>query len=182
VTDLAQKNLAAQAPPEAEDWCTLSIEPLALSLAVDWAARPRCGAVVTFSGLVRDHSDGRPGVICLEYEAYAEEVEPRLGKVAAAARSHWPEIGRVVLWHRIGRLEVGESAVVVVVSTPSRDAAFAAARFCIDTVKETVPIWKRETWAGGTDWSVCCHPIAEPDTAHPAHAQHGGGSPEAGAS
>ena len=80
---------------------------------------------------------------------------PRLTDVATAARSRWPEIGRLALLHRVGRLEVGEVAVVVAASTPHRAEAFAAAQFCIDTLKHTVPIWKRETWEGGSDWSVC---------------------------
>ena len=94
----------------------------------------------------------------LEYEAYEEHVVPRLADVACAARSRWPEIGRLVLLHRVGRLEVGEVAVVVAASTPHRAEAFAAAQFCIDTLKQTVPIWKHETWAGGSGWSVCEHP------------------------
>jgi molybdopterin synthase catalytic subunit len=165
VTDVRPLALTRSDAPSTDDWCALSDEPLDIALAMDWATRPHCGALVTFCGLVRDHSEGRPGVTVLEYEAYAEEVAPRLARVAAAARARWPELGRLVLWHRVGRLAVGEAAVVVVASTPSRDAAFAAARFGIDTVKETVPIWKRETWAGGTDWSLCCHPIAEPGAA-----------------
>jgi molybdopterin synthase catalytic subunit len=75
--------------------------------------------------------------------------------VAATARTRWPQIGRLALLHRVGRLVVGEVAVVVVASTPHRAEAFAAAQFCIDTLKHTVPIWKRETWEGGADWTVC---------------------------
>jgi len=104
---------------------------------------------------VRDHSDGRPGVTSLEYEAYLEHVVPRLASVAEHARTRWPEIGRLVLLHRVGRLHVGDVSVVVVASTPHRTEAFAAAQFCIDTLKHTVPIWKHETWEGGSDWSVC---------------------------
>ena len=102
---------------------------------------------------MRDFSEGRPGVTALEYEVYPEQAIPRLRQVADAARRQWPMIGRLVLLHRIGRLEVGEISVVVVASTPHRAEAFEAARYCIDTLKHTVPIWKRETWAGGTDWS-----------------------------
>jgi molybdopterin synthase catalytic subunit len=91
----------------------------------------------------------------LEYEAYVEQVAPRLTRVAVAARERWQEIGRLVLLHRVGRLEVGDVSVVVVASTPHRAEAFAAAQFCIDTLKHTVPIWKRETWSGGTDWTLC---------------------------
>ena len=103
---------------------------------------------MTFCGTVRDHSKGRAGVTWLEYEAYVEQVAPRLTRVATAARERWEKIGRLALLHRVGRLEVGEVSVVVVASTPHRAEAFAAAQFCIDTLKETVPIWKRETWSG----------------------------------
>jgi molybdopterin synthase catalytic subunit len=70
-------------------------------------------------------------------------------------------VGRLVLLHRVGHLQVGEISVVVVVSTPHRGEAFAAAEYCIDTLKHSVPIWKRETWVGGTDWSVCVHDIED---------------------
>ena len=119
--------------------------------------------VVSFCGTVRDHSEGRPGVTSLEYEAYVEQVAPRLSLVADSARERWAEIGRLVLLHRVGRLEVGDVSVVVVASTPHRAEAFAAAQFCIDTLKHTVPIWKRETWTGGTDWSVCSPEVDDAD-------------------
>jgi molybdopterin synthase catalytic subunit len=129
--------------------------------AMTWASVPQCGAVVTFCGTVRDHSDGRSGVTLLEYEAYASQVVPRLAEIAGAARHRWPEIGRLAMLHRTGALRVGEVSVVVVVSTPNRPSAFEAARYCIDTLKATVPIWKRETWSGGTDWSVCSTHIVD---------------------
>jgi molybdopterin synthase catalytic subunit len=116
--------------------------------------RPDCGGLVLFCGTARDHAEGRPGVEHLEYEAYDEQVVPRLTTVADEARVRWPEIGRIVLLHRTGPLAIGESAVVVVVSAPHRAAAFEAARFCIDTLKRTVPIWKREVWAGGASWGL----------------------------
>jgi molybdopterin synthase catalytic subunit len=143
-----------QSPAEG-DWIAVTHGILPVEGATRWAALPHCGGVVTFCGMVRDHSDGRPGVTGLEYEAYEEQVVPRLSEVAAAARSKWPEIGRLALLHRVGFLEVGEVSVVVVASTPHRAEAFASAEFCIDTLKHTVPIWKLEHWAGGSDWSVC---------------------------
>lgn len=149
-------------PPSGADWVRLSTEALALDRAMNWAVLPRCGGVVAFCGTVRDHSEGRPEVETLEYEAYHEQVEPRLERVAAGARDRWPELGRIALWHRIGRLDVGDTSVVVVVSAPHRGEAFEAARYCIDTLKATVPIWKRETWAGGSDWGLCAHDLAEP--------------------
>jgi molybdopterin synthase catalytic subunit len=141
--------------PVGDDWVAISAGQLPVDDAWRWVADPECGGIVTFCGTVRDHSDGRAGVTSLEYEAYEEHVVPRLSDVAAAARARWPEIGRLALLHRVGRLEVRDVAVVVAVSTPHRAEAFAAAQFCIDTLKHTVPIWKRETWEGGSDWSVC---------------------------
>ena len=141
--------------PTGDVWIAISEGELPVDAAWKWAGVAECGGIVTFCGTVRDHSDGRAGVTSLEYEAYEEHVVPRLAAVAATARTRWPQIGRLVLLHRVGRLEVGEVAVVVVASTPHRGEAFAAAQFCIDTLKQTVPIWKRETWEGGSDWSVC---------------------------
>jgi molybdopterin synthase catalytic subunit len=148
--------------PADDDWIAISGDPLPVDEAWKWVGVPECGGIVTFCGTVRDHSDGRAGVTALEYEAYEEHVVPRLTDVATTARARWPEIGRLALIHRVGRLEVGEVAVVVAVSTPHRADAFAAAQFCIDTLKHTVPIWKLETWEGGSDWSVCSPEEAEP--------------------
>jgi molybdopterin synthase catalytic subunit len=147
--------LAELTPPKSGDWVGVSTGPLPVEAAWRWAILPGCGGIVTFCGTVRDHSEDRPGVTWLEYEAYVEQVAPRLTRVAAAARDRWAEIGRLVLLHRVGRLEVGEVSVVVVASTPHRAEAFEAAHFCLDTLKHTVPIWKRETWSGGTNWTLC---------------------------
>ena len=142
------------APPEGDTWLGLSAGPLPVAEALSWATRPDCGGLVLFSGTARDHAEGRPGVERLEYEAYDAQVVPRLGAVADEARARWPAVGRIALLHRTGVLEVGESAVVVVVSAPHRAEAFEAARFCIDTLKRSVPIWKRETWADGESWGL----------------------------
>ena len=128
--------------------------------ALRWAALPSCGAQVLFSGTVRDHAEGRSGVIQLEYEVYAEAAEARLAAIAAEARQRWPEVGRIALLHRYGALQVGECSVIVVVSAPHREAAFEASRWCIDTLKATVPIWKRETWDGGVGWGTDASDIA----------------------
>lgn len=148
---------SALLPPQGDEWIGVCEGPLPVDDAWKWAALGNCGGIVTFCGTVRNHSDGRPEVTSLEYEAYFEHVVPRLGDVAVAARARWPEIGRLALLHRVGRLEIGEVSVVVVASTPHRSEAFAAAQFCIDTLKHTVPIWKRETWSGGSDWVLCAH-------------------------
>jgi len=153
--EVGSVTLTELTPPQSGDWVGVCTGPVPVEAAWRWAILPVCGGIVTFCGTVRDHSVGRPGVTWLEYEAYVEQVAPRLARVATAARERWGEIGRLVLLHRVGRLEVGEVSVVVVASTPHRAEAFGAAQFCIDTLKRTVPIWKRETWSGGTDWTLC---------------------------
>ena len=148
--------------PDEDTWVAVTSNELSLSDAVMWAQRPDCGALVTFAGTVRDHSDGRPGVVELEYEAYEPYATRRIADVAHKARQRFRDLARIALLHRTGVLNVGDVSVVVVVSAPHREEAFVAARFCIDAIKSTVPIWKRETWASGSDWSSCAHPLAEP--------------------
>lgn len=116
---------------------------------------------MVFVGTVRDHAEGRPGVVELDYEAYAEVAERRLAEIVGAARRGWAGLGRVVALHRVGPLAVTEAAVVVAVSAPHRAEAFEAARHLIDTVKATVPIWKRETWQGGAGWGTAAQDVAE---------------------
>lgn len=144
----------APAPTDGDTWTALTSDPLPVDEASNWAVLPSCGAVVTFSGTARDHSVGRSDVSRLEYEAYVEHVVPRLDEIAASVRNRWPDVGRIAMIHRVGVVPITESAVVVVVSSPHRDVAFDAARFCIDTLKETVPIWKREDWSEGSSWGL----------------------------
>lgn len=149
-------------PPEnGDNWIDIGTGPLCGGPASDWAAVNRCGAVVCFVGTVRDHADGREGVVALEYEAFVERVVERMGSIAEAARRRWPELGRIAMLHRLGRLEVGEASVVVAVSTPHRPEAFAAASYCIDTLKSAVPIWKKEHWDGGSDWGTRAVPAEQ---------------------
>ena len=147
------------APTTDDDWLGLTDRVLPLAAAADWAVLPNCGAVVLFSGTARDHAPGRVGVEQLEYEAYEEHVVPRLAEIAARMRETWPSLGRVVMLHRTGNVSIGESSVVVVVSSPHRPEAFEAARFGIDTLKATVPIWKRERWSDGESWGLDARPI-----------------------
>jgi molybdopterin synthase catalytic subunit len=147
--------------PDTDDWVGLTQESLEVQDAADWVGRPECGAVVVFSGVVRDHAEGTVDVTRIDYEAWAEQVVPRLGEVAVEARRRWPVLGRIVLWHREGTVRLGESSVVVAVSAPHRREAFAAAEFCIDTLKATVPIWKKEHWAGGAQWARASQHITE---------------------
>jgi molybdopterin synthase catalytic subunit len=109
------------------------------------------GAVVTFAGVVRDNFAGR-ATAYLTYEAYADMALRVLDQIAAEARARWP-IGKAAVHHRVGRLEIGETAVLVVVAAPHRQAAFDAAGYIMDRIKEIAPIWKREHWADGeSDW------------------------------
>jgi molybdopterin synthase catalytic subunit len=142
-------------------WLGLVADELPVGAAYEWTVRPDCGAVVLFSGTARDHSPGRVGVAVLEYEAYDEQVIPRLASIVDEARVRWPTIGRVALIHRTGEVPVGQSAVIAVVGAPHRGEAFAAARFCIDSLKATVPIWKREEWDGGQSWGLEAQHITE---------------------
>jgi molybdopterin synthase catalytic subunit len=143
-----------QPPPDGDDWLGLTESELPIGPIYGWCVRPDCGAVVLFSGTVRDHADGRSDVEYLEYEAYDEMVVPKLEQIVDEARARWPQLGRIALVHRIGRLELGESSVVAAVSSPHRPEAFAAARFAIDALKVSVPVWKREVWNGGSDWGT----------------------------
>jgi molybdopterin synthase catalytic subunit len=146
-------------PSDVDDrsWVGLLSGEIPVAEVQAWAARPECGAVVSFMGTVRDHSAGRPGVTHLEYEVYQPLALLRMSQVATSARARWPAVACLSLLHRVGRLEVGEVSVLSLASSPHRYDAFDAARYCIDTIKRSVPIWKRETWSGITDWSVCTH-------------------------
>lgn len=147
--------MANVAPPNDRDvWLGISAHPLSGEAATSWAITPDAGAVVSFIGVARDHSIDRDGVTALAYEAYEDQVLRVFEELVDEARTRWVEIKRVAILHRIGILSVGEAAVVVVVSSPHRDAAFEAARFCIDRLKVTAPIWKREDWSGGSDWGL----------------------------
>lgn len=141
-------------PPAGDTWLAVTAEPMPVDEAAGWAVLPGCGAVVLFSGTVRDHAEGRTGVTHLTYEAYEEAVVPVLAGIAEEMRTRWPSVGRIAMLHRVGRLELCESSVVVVVSAAHRDEAFAACRYGIDTLKSTAPIWKRESWEDGDDWAT----------------------------
>lgn len=153
-----------QPPLSGETWCGIGVDPLSVGVAYDWCVRPDCGAIVVFSGTVRDHAADdtgarRDGVEHLTYEAYEEQVIPTLQAIAAEARVTWPTLGRIVLLHRTGRLDLGESSVLVAVSSPHRPEAFDAARFGIDALKRSAPIWKQESWEGGQAWGLGAHEI-----------------------
>ena len=142
-----------------------AIEEVRLSLdqAHAFVAGPRAGATVTFTGVVRDHAidddehgagtGERRAVTGLDYEAYESAARQGLARLAEEVAARWPDLCAAWAVHRTGSLEVGDTAVVVAVSSPHRDTAFEAGRYLIDTLKATVPIWKKEHWAeGGYHW------------------------------
>jgi MoaE-MoaD fusion protein len=112
---------------------------------------PGAGGIVIFSGVVRNQTGGRP-VKYLEYEAHAAMAEAKLREIGAAIRGRWPGVKRVAILHRIGRLEIGESSVLIGVSAAHRGDAFEACRYAIDTLKQTVPVWKKEHFEDGEVW------------------------------
>ena len=135
-------------------WLEITATTLDVGAVYDWSVTDTCGAVVLFSGTVRNHSEGRTGVHTLSYEAFEEEVIPKCREIVSEMKNQWSDLGRIALIHRVGDLKLGESSVLVVVSAPHRPEAFEAARFGIDALKATVPIWKREAWATGSDWAL----------------------------
>lgn len=147
------------AGPEA-DWIEVTTEPLSERALAQAVEHPRAGALALFSGVVRDQTGGRR-VKFLEYEAHGPMALAKMREIAAAIRDRWPAVTRIALVHRIGRLEIGESSVMIAVSSPHRALAFEACRFAIDTLKETVPIWKKEYFEDGEVWvglqSQCDH-------------------------
>jgi molybdopterin synthase catalytic subunit len=146
-------------PPTGDDWVALSDGPLPFDRLTSWPVIPGCGALVLFAGTVRDHAEGRPGVVSLQYEAYAGAAASQMTTIAAELRQRWPAIGRLALLHRTGLLAPGDVSVVVAISAPHRPEAFAAARHAIDAIKARVPIWKREKWQGGEAWGLDTHPL-----------------------
>ena len=121
-----------------------------IDLAALQAAAPAEGALCLFVGVVRNENGGRP-VLRLEYEAYEEMALPLMEEIAAETRRRWPG-SEVRIVHRLGPLAIGEASVAVAVSSPHRAEAFAACRHAIDTLKATVPIWKKEFYADGQTW------------------------------
>ena len=126
----------------------LTHDPIDFTALTQAVRSPHCGAVALFLGTVRDFT-GDEVTEFLEYEAYPPMAEKKLNEIESELRSRW-KLGEVAMVHRLGRLGVGEISVAVAVSAPHRDAAFAACRFAIDTLKQVVPIWKKDLASVGT--------------------------------
>jgi molybdopterin synthase catalytic subunit len=129
--------------------------PLNIQSAIDWIMSPESGGIDVFIGTVRNATKGKK-VIKLEFEAYEPMAIAEMEKIAKQAFEKWP-VQKVLIHHRTGVLEVGEVPVVIAVSAVHRAAAFDACRYIIDTLKQTVPIWKKEIFEDGEVW-VAAHP------------------------
>jgi molybdopterin synthase catalytic subunit len=132
-----------------------------IDLAVLQAAAPADGALCLFVGVVRNENGGRP-VLRLEYEAYEEMALRLMEEIAAETRRRWPGT-EVRIIHRLGRLAIGEASVAVAAVSAHRGEAFAACRHAIDTLKATVPIWKKEFYADGEIWLEGPAPAHQPE-------------------
>jgi molybdopterin synthase catalytic subunit len=137
-------------PPVSGGAFRSSGEPLDLARVVEEASSDDAGAVASFVGTVRRRSRDRD-VLYLEYEAFEEMAEPMLEQLAGELTTKHG-LSKVAIHHRIGRVEIGEPSVVIAVSAPHRAAALDACREAIDTLKETIPLWKKEVYAGGEEW------------------------------
>jgi len=134
-----------------EDVFQLVREPIRATELVESLKAPDDGAVVVFDGFVRNNFKGQR-TLYLEYEAYEAMALAKMREIGAQVREKFP-VHRLAIVHRLGRLEIGETSVLIAVSSPHRAAAFDACRFAIDTLKHTVPIWKKEYFFGGAVWA-----------------------------
>ena len=135
----------------AEDVFLLVREPIQSRELVESLKAPEDGAVVVFDGFVRNNFKGRQ-TLYLEYEAYEPMAYVKMRAIGAEIRAKFA-IHRIAIVHRLGRLEIGETSVLIAISSPHRAAAFDACRYAIDTLKCTVPIWKKEFFVGGAVWA-----------------------------
>jgi MoaE-MoaD fusion protein len=148
--ELRDGDEVALIPPVSGGAFRVTEEPLSLDAVVGEVADQRAGGIATFTGTVRRQSRGRE-VQHLEYEAYAEMAEDVMALLARDLRDAH-ELCGIAIHHRVGRVEIGEPSVVIAVSAPHRADALAACKDAIDTLKETVPLWKKEVYEGGEEW------------------------------
>jgi molybdopterin synthase catalytic subunit/molybdopterin converting factor small subunit len=147
---LADGDEVALIPPVSGGAFRLSAEPLSLEAVVDEVRSERAGAIATFIGTTRVQSRGHT-VLHLDYEAYEEMAEQVMAEIAAKLKSRY-DLCEIAIHHRTGRVDIGEASVVIAVSAPHRQDALAACKDAIDTLKEQVPLWKKEFYEGGEEW------------------------------
>src|SRR5437588_1166112 len=128
----------------------LTREPLNRDTLIRGVSHPGVGRIVVFEGVERDNARGKQ-IRYLEYEVYPEMAEQQIRTIIAEVERRWG-VERVAVAHRFGRLEIGEASVIIVVAAPHRAEAFDACRYIIDTLKTTVPIWKKEVASNGEEW------------------------------
>ena len=148
--ELADGDEVALIPPVSGGAFILSAEPLDLRAVVREVQRNEAGAIATFVGTTRRHSRGRV-VLYLDYEAFPEMAEQMMRDLAAALKAKH-DLCEMAIHHRIGRVDIGEPSVAIAVSAAHRHAALEACREAIDTLKETIPLWKKEVYEGGEEW------------------------------
>jgi molybdopterin synthase catalytic subunit/molybdopterin converting factor small subunit len=148
--ELTDGDEVALIPPVSGGAFRVTQEPLSLEAVVEEVSDESAGAVATFLGTVRRQSRGRT-VLYLEYEAYAEMAEDVMAQLAAELEQRY-DLWAVAIHHRVGRVEIGEASVVIAVSAAHRHDALAACKEAIDTLKQTVPLWKKEVYEGGEEW------------------------------
>ena len=137
-------------PPVSGGDYRLTEEPVDLAAVVAEVADAGAGAIATFLGMTRVHSRGRT-VLHLDYEAYSGMAEAEMARIAGELAAKY-KITKVAITHRVGRVEIGETSVAIAVSAPHRADALAACKEAIDTLKATVPLWKKEVYKGGEEW------------------------------
>jgi len=147
---LADGDEVALIPPVSGGSFRLSEEPLDVSAAIAEVQSPEAGAIATFVGTTRVHSRGRD-VVHLDYEAYEGMAEKTMAELAAALKAKY-ELLEIAIHHRVGRVGIGDTSVVIAVSAPHRQDALAACAEAIDTLKVSVPLWKKEVYEGGEEW------------------------------
>ena len=149
-TELRGGDEVALIPPVSGGSFRLTEEPIDVNAVVAEVETPEAGAIVTFVGTTRAHSRGRT-VHHLDYEAYGGMAEQVMAELAEGLKSRY-ELCEVAIAHRVGRVEIGGLSVVIAVSAPHRADALAACKEAIDTLKQTVPLWKKEVYEGGEEW------------------------------
>jgi molybdopterin converting factor subunit 1 len=157
----AGKEPGTRVPVEQDALILVTTKRLEAQKLAELVRQDESGAVVLFSGVARNRSEGRR-VLALEYDAYPEMAARKLREVAEEVRARWP-ISGIAIHHRMGRLEIGEASLLVAVSGAHRREAFEACQYAVDRVKQTVPIWKKEIWEDGEGAWVAGHAVDVPE-------------------